>query len=360
VSGDSGLATQRRSREVGDFSNRRWRSGRFSRGRLVCAAYNRHLRRRPIAASVGTSSASLTLVTIARQGSSALNRRKSNISPLVSARIRPTRRPPFGGAPGGSTRGLRITRDDKPADRSPPPTEIRDISNEIGEVRRTAETLRNADEALGRVHELLKGLAGLLLVAKENRRRRPGASAGLQQVIDSTLDAVDAIIQAAQGGDGGQFLEGDWGTRAGSGRKGTGGERRHARAMSGRGEAGNSGGFLAMLRSRGAKSLDRCEPAEVLAIVDENAAKIAGQRKELTAFLDEKVLPLLSTLEVTDENIRSNQTVQGDADFAVSAGQITGGDVLINACRLDGPKTGSGLEANPSASGFTIHHGDGE
>jgi hypothetical protein len=253
---------------------------------------------------------------------------------------------------------LRITRGDKPADRSLPPREIRDVSNEIGAVRRTAETLRNADEALGRVHELLKGLAGLLFVAKENRRRRPGASAGLQQVIDSTLDAVDAIIQAAQGGDGGQFLEGDWG--AGSGRNSTGGERRHARAMSGRGEAGNSGGFLAMLRSRGAKSLDRAEPAEILAIVDENAAKIAGQRKELAAFLDEKVLPLLSTLEVTDENIRSNQTVLGDADFAVSAGQITGGDVLINACRLDGPKAGSGLEANPSASGFTIHHGDGE
>jgi hypothetical protein len=220
--------------------------------------------------------------------------------------------------------------------------------------------LRHVDEALGRVHELLRGLAGLLQVAKEGRRRRPGASADLQQVIDSTLDAVHAIIQTAQDGDVGQFLEGDWGAHAGSGKRSIHGERSHARAMSGRGDAGNSGGFLAMLRSRGAKSLGRAEPAEILAIVDDNAAKIAEQRKALAAFLDEKVLPLLSTLAVTDENIRSNQTVLQDADFAVSAGQITGGDVLLNACRLNGPRAGLSPEANPPDSRFTIHHGDDE
>jgi hypothetical protein len=289
-----------------------------------------------------------------------LNRRKSNISPLVAARIRPTRRPPFGSAGDGSGGGLRISRSDKTADAPPPSLPDSNVSAELEEVRRTAESVRSADAALGRIHDLLMKLAGSLRPAREGRRRPPRASAILQHEIDTTLDAIDAIIQGTSGYDNRMLLASEWTPgatpRDGSASRGSG----RVDGMPERSGKENPPRFLAVLRSKGAKSAGRAEPAEMLAIMEGHAAKIAAQRKHLEAFLNEKVLPLLRMLEIAEENVLANQSVLHDADFAASAGQVTGAEVLLNLCRADELNPGLATEVNPLAARLTIHHGDGE
>jgi hypothetical protein len=274
--------------------------------------------------------ASATIGFIAWRGSSALNRRKSKITPLVAARMRPARRPPFTAGCDRVATGLRIARAEKSVALTPAPLPDDTLSAELEEVRQTADALRSATAALDRILGLLMTLGEMLRSAREGRRRPPRASANLQQNIDSTLDAIDALIEGSPDSGGRPLLAVNSTFPAALRREGAGPKARRAEKDSKRADTNTSPRFLAMLRSAGAKSADRTDPAEMLAIVEGSAAKIASQRAELDGFLNGKVLPLLAMLEVTQENVRATQSAQHDTDFATAAGQITGGDALLN------------------------------
>ena len=288
-----------------------------------------------------------------------MNRRKSNISPLIAARIRPARRPPRGVGPGGSTAALRIVQGDKAGDARPATPAPENNTAEIKELHRTADALRGADEALGRVHDRLAYLRGLLQAANKGRRRPPRSAAGLQQQIDSVLDSIDVIIdEAARDSAGRSLLGGEWGPGSAS-RTEVGSKR----PSSTRGERGRTGekkcaGFLEFLRSTGTKAASRAEPAEILAIVEANAAKIATQRQQLKALLSERVLPLLGTLEVTEENLNASKTAGQNADFVVSIGQISGAEALIHRLHIDGPGANQARAIYSSSARLSIHRDD--
>jgi len=285
-----------------------------------------------------------------------LNRRKSNISPLVAARIRPARRPPFGGGSQAVAGSLRVVHGDATARPSSAPPPEASLAAELDEARRAEESLHCVDEALGRIHELLTNLGGVLRPVKGPRRRPPLVSTALQQAIDSTLDAIDAIIGAAQERDGrpllGNELDPDKVPGEGAGSPGPG----RGRTKGKRTRTGNPGGFLAALRSGGPKSVGRVEPAEILAILDDSTARIASHRAQIEVFLDERIRPLLGTLEVARENAHANRIALRDPDFAASLGQITGAEALLNLSHIEGLDASAEWETNPLAARFTLHH----
>ncbi len=216
-------------------------------------------------------------------------RKKTNISPLVSARVRPIRIAPnglpveFGTARPGRGRAMGMRTASPP---TPPP-----IGNEADpkatKLRQTLQAVRSASVALGQIHRLLRDLEKTLRRAKESHRKSPAGTKTLQDRIDSTMQAVDAVLLGA-------------------------------------------GDDLADIRADGHKSLNLASIAEVHAIVEQAVSQVRVKHSDLEAFLAGRLEPACGEADVTAENRNAAHTATHDFDFSDTVGCMTGGDLLLH------------------------------
>ncbi len=272
-----------------------------------------------------------------------LRGRKKNISPLVAARVRPIRQAPGGSAFGSPAWSLSLNRVGKSGDAAHLSQAADENISAREEVRHSATALHVTEAALGKMSDLLTALSRVVEEASGLHRKPPGSAKALQGAIDSTLDAIDAVVDRVEFG-GRKLLEEDWPeTFEGAVLHGESVSDENAEVslpdVDTRRFHGGPGGFLAALRSGGAKSVAVVGLEEILEVIQASISALSEQRDQLATFLNTQVRPVIEALEVASENVSAAENVLDDADFALQAGRMTGADVLLNAKPLQQLKT---------------------
>ena len=267
--------------------------------------------------------------------------RKKNISPLVAARVRPVRQAPADCLHGDAAGRLRISRVGKSGD---VPHISQAADENIGareEVRRSATALHATEAALGKMSDLLGELEKTIDEACGVYRRPPGSASALQATIDSTLDAIDNVVNSVEFG-GRKLLSERWpGTFEDAILREDSISCENGKAgfpdVDTRRFHGGPGGFLASLRSGAARSVACAALDEIRAVIQASMAELTQQREQLVTFLSTQVGPVIDALEVAGENVAAAENILDDADFALQVGRMTGADVLLNTSHRQRP-----------------------
>jgi len=254
-------------------------------------------------------------------------RKKTNISPLIAARMRPMRLAPSG-LPAGA--GLRkIARPDSPGvghDSSPAREAVGHGPEGMLEA---VSAVRASLSGLEEIHGLLRELEKSLRRAKEGRRRPPAGARALQQQVETTTAAIDAIIHR-MAGNGLAPAESE---RAPEGSlEALLGRRAVEESCSAGPAKGQS--FLSAIRAGGAQSLERASVAEVHAIVVQAVSRVHAQCRDLSAFLAERLEPAWREAEIAAENGAAARAAVRDSEFSTIAGRISGGELLLHVLNL--------------------------
>lgn len=258
-----------------------------------------------------------------------MTRRKTDISPLIAARLKPVRKPPAFTSNNQQACELKLVHGGGPE--AEPPKDRWTAARE--ELRGTAAALRLADESLGRIQSRLLELGRIVGVAKELRRRPPQTTTALQTEIDAALDALEDLVESTAL-NGVKLLRGDWSPQMGDSfaedAESQGCRRACAEAMDTRRLVGTRSGFLSLLRTGNAKAADRTDLFELHAIIEDALTQLADQREQVVGFLHRQVEPLLHEIEVARENAAAAHSLFADPDFISGVGNLSGAHAVAH------------------------------
>jgi hypothetical protein len=181
------------------------------------------------------------------------------------------------------------------------------------QVQNAISAVRAALSGLEPIQGLLQALERTLRRAKGSRRKPPAGARALQDRIEATAFAIDAVVQRMADDSA------------------TPGRSRPPLDFAG---SVKECSFLATIRTGGAQSLEHASLADVHAIVEQAAARVQAQCRDLSAFLVEKLEPASTEAEIAAENHAAAIAAVDDSEFSTVAGRISGGELLLHVLNL--------------------------
>lgn len=272
------------------------------------------------------------------QGWQTLSRKKSNIRPLLAARVGTVRRAPTASDPIHSNVVLRIDLGSREwggehaSDCATIDTAALDAS--IEHLEMIAKAIQRADDGLADVLALLADLAEILN-APDSSRGGVTFGASVRQVhVDGILESIDHLVEGLRFG-GSRLFDGRFVMeleRLSDG--GCASER--LPSLETRALGDGAAGTLSLLSGDrpGGSAKVNLETARVIA--GRAAEQVRQSRQRVATFAEETVMQALTSLRIAQENVSATNRAAEDVEFAVRASRVTAVDALLSRSEAAG------------------------
>lgn len=260
-------------------------------------------------------------------------RKKTDISPLIAARMRPIRL-----APNGLPAGIHVSRPRLAAGaKMQCPAAVlataKTADQKASRMLDAISAVRTASAALEEIHRLLHDLEKVLRRAAESRRRPPSGMKVLQDRIDATMKAIDAVVHNIADE---SIVPVELRQRYAQTKTTSVGDppTRDPCPTLELADLDRGRSLLSMIRAGGAQSLERASVAQVHAIVRQTASQVHAQRRELELFLVERLGPACGEVGVAAENRAAALAATDDSEFSGEVSHMTGAELLLHILNL--------------------------